>query len=110
MIAFLALFFNSLLVDGALMSLANPYWIIWWAIGIGYIVYAQQFGYWGMVFFYFGHITDDLVWYSAVSIGISKGGKIFTDKGYRILIGISGSFLVGFALYLMINAFGKIQF
>lgn len=100
---------NNLLVAGALMSLANPYWIIWWAtIGIGYIVHAQQFGYWGIAFFYFGHITGDFVWYSAVSIGISKGKRIFTDKVYRILIGICGSFLVGFAFYLMINAFGKI--
>ena len=100
---------KNLPLAGALMSLANPYWIIWWAtIGIGYIVYAQQFGLWGIVLFFIGHITGDLIWYSAISIAVSKGKKLFTDRIYRILIALCGSFLVGFALYLVIVALMKI--
>lgn len=101
---------NNLILAGALMSLANPYWIIWWAtIGIGYIVESQKFGAWGIVGFYLGHITGDFIWYSAISITISKGKRIFTDKVYRTLIAICGAFLVGFALYLVITAFLKFK-
>lgn len=101
---------NNLMVSGAVMSLANPYWIIWWAtIGIGYIVQAQEFGLWGIAFFYLGHIAGDFIWYSAISLTISKGKRIFTDKVYRILIGVCGSFLVGFAIYLFISALQKMS-
>lgn len=100
---------KNLLLAGALMSLANPYWIIWWAtIGVGYIIYAQDIGFWGIVLFYAGHILGDLIWYSAISTAVSKGKKLFTDKVYRTLIGLCGAFLVLFALYLLVVALMKI--
>lgn len=100
---------GSLLITGILMSLANPYWIIWWAtIGIGYIVQSQQFGYLGILFFYLGHITGDFIWYSAISFTISQGKRLFTDKVYRILVGVCGSFLVGFAIYLLVTGINKL--
>ena len=44
-------------LSGIIMSVSNPYWIIWWAtIGIGYILYSWQFGVWGVIFFFTGHI------------------------------------------------------
>lgn len=95
---------KNLLLTGILMSLANPYWIIWWAtIGIGYIVLAQEFGVIGVIVFYIGHILGDLSWYSVVSVAVSKGKKLFTDKIYRTLIALCGAFLVGFAVYLLIS-------
>ncbi len=94
---------NNLLLTGAIMSIANPYWIIWWAtIGIAYIVSSQNYGFWGITFFFFGHITGDYIWYTAISTAVSKGKKLFSDKAYRILIGVCGAFLVGFALYLIL--------
>ncbi|HOO85472.1 MAG TPA: LysE family transporter [Prolixibacteraceae bacterium] len=96
---------RNLPLTGALMSLANPYWIIWWAtIGIAYIVHAQKLGLWGVAFFFVGHIMGDLIWYSAISFAIGKGKKLFTDKVYRILIAVCGAFLVGFAGYLVVSA------
>ncbi|MCX5848192.1 MAG: LysE family transporter, partial [Deltaproteobacteria bacterium] len=48
---------NHPMINGILMSVANPYWIIWWAtIGLGYIIYSWQFGFWGIAFFFAGHI------------------------------------------------------
>jgi len=99
---------NNLMLTGALMSLANPYWIIWWAtIGIGYIVSAQKFGIMGVVVFYVGHIIGDTIWYSAISIAVARGRKLFTDKVYRILIAVCGFFLVAFAIYLVISGFKR---
>lgn len=100
---------NNLVLTGALMSLVNPYWIIWWAtIGIGYIVLSQKFGFIGVLIFYLGHIAGDLSWYSAISVAVARGKRLFTDKVYRLLIAICGSFLVGFAIYLVISGFQKI--
>lgn len=96
---------NNLVVSGILMSLANPYWIVWWAtIGLGYVVHAQKYGIIGIFLFYLGHIAGDLVWYWAISIAVAKGKKLFTDKTYKILIAVCGTFLVGFAFYLVIMA------
>lgn len=101
---------NNLVLAGALMSLANPYWIIWWAtIGMGYIIHARQIGISGIAGFYAGHIAGDMIWYTAVSMAIARGKRLFTDKVYRILIAICGAFLVAFALYLVVNALFQLK-
>jgi len=100
---------NNLFLSGAIMSLANPYWIIWWAtIGIGYIISSQKFGWPGIMLFFIGHITGDMIWYFAISFAVGKGKKLFTDKIYRTLIAICGAFLVGYALFLVISGIKKI--
>lgn len=100
---------GNLLLSGALMSVANPYWIIWWAtIGIGYIVHAQNLGNSGVAAFYAGHILGDLAWYSLVSMAIGKGKKLINDRVYRILIGLCAFFLVGFSVYLIGTGFSKV--
>jgi threonine/homoserine/homoserine lactone efflux protein len=100
---------NNLLLTGAMMSLVNPYWIIWWAtIGIGYIVLSQKLGFIGIALFYLGHITGDMIWYVTISMVVGKGKKLFTDRVYRGLIAVCGSFLIGFALYLVISGISKL--
>jgi threonine/homoserine/homoserine lactone efflux protein len=43
---------NNLILSGILMSLANPYWSIWWAtIGLGYILHSMDAGVMGVVAF-----------------------------------------------------------
>ncbi|MBW2018682.1 MAG: LysE family transporter [Deltaproteobacteria bacterium] len=82
---------------GILMSLANPYWIIWWAtIGLGYIVYAMKFGAVGVIAFFAGHISADFAWYSAVSLAISKGRSFISDRLYKGIIAVCASALVVF--------------
>lgn len=97
-------------VSGILMSVANPYWIIWWAtIGLGYILYSQQFGFWGVAFFFAGHISADLVWYSFISAAVAGGRHLLTDRLYRGLIGVLAMFLAGFALYFAYAGVGKLR-
>ena len=91
---------NPLIISGALLSIANPYWILWWAtIGFGYILYCQKFGVWGISIFFIGHILADLVWYSAVSMAVGKGRHFLSDRLYRGVIGACAAFLVVFACY-----------
>lgn len=102
---------NGIIFDGILLSLANPYWSIWWAsIGLGYIFHAMRFGIHGVIFFFIGHILADLAWYASVSIAVSKGRSILNDRVYRHVIAGCAIFLVGFAgyfLYAALNVFNE---
>lgn len=100
---------NNLLLSGILLSIANPYWIIWWAtIGIGYIAYTRELGLADIFIFFIGHIAGDFIWYTAISLAVSKGKKLFTDRIYRIIIAVCAVFLSCFAIYLVITAVIKI--
>jgi len=86
--------------SGILMSLANPYWSIWWAtIGLGYILYSLKFGVWGVLFFFAGHILADLAWYSFISAAVAGGRRFLTDRLYRSLIAALAVVLIAFAVY-----------
>jgi threonine/homoserine/homoserine lactone efflux protein len=98
------------ITSGILMSVANPYWIIWWAtIGLGYILYSWQFGLWGIVFFFAGHILADLGWYSIISAAVAGGKSFMSDRLYRSLIAVCASFLVLFACYFAFAGFNKLH-
>lgn len=101
---------NHPMISGIVMSVSNPYWIIWWAtIGIGYILYSRQFGFWGVVFFFAGHISADLTWYSFISAAVAGGKRFLTDRLYRGLIALCAVFLVVFAAYFAFAGFEKLH-
>ena len=101
---------NHPLFSGILMSIGNPYWIIWWAtIGVGYILYSWQFGIWGVVFFFAGHILADLAWYSLVAAAVAGGKQFLTDRLYRGLIALCAVLLVVFAGYFFYAGMQKLQ-
>jgi threonine/homoserine/homoserine lactone efflux protein len=100
---------GSLIKNGAILSIANPYWIVWWAtIGFGYVIYSWSFGIAGIVFFFMGHILADFVWYSAVSSAVGKGRHLFTDGFYRWVIGTCAVVLILFACYFFYAGVQKI--
>lgn len=101
---------NHPFLRGIFMSVSNPYWIIWWAtIGLGYILYSQQFGFWGIVFFFTGHISADLLWYSFIAAAVSGGRHLLTDRLYRWLIAACAVFLVVFAGYFAYSGLAKLK-
>ncbi|HEY8344919.1 MAG TPA: LysE family transporter [Bacillota bacterium] len=92
----------SLVLTGALISLANPYWSLWWAtLGLGFLTQAREFGFSGIVFFYSGHIFADFLWYSLISLAVSKGKTYLSPKLYRGIIIVCAIFL----LYLSFDFF-----
>lgn len=100
---------QSLVLAGILFSLANPYWIIWWAsIGLGYIMQSVKFGFLGVASFFMGHILADLVWYATVSFGVAKGRNYFSDTTYKRLIGGCASFLLIFSCYFFWSGIEKL--
>jgi len=95
---------GGLVLKGALLSVANPYWSIWWAtVGMGLMLQAGARGWAGLAAFYAGHILSDLAWYSAVSLAIGRGRRLFNDAVYRWIVGVCAValalFCVLFALY-----------
>jgi len=97
---------GNLVLLGVGLSLANPYWIIWWAtIGMGYILSAGKSGFSGVIVFFAGHILADLVWYSFVSCGMAKSRSFMSDRVYRGLIGFCALFLTVYAVYLIGSSF-----
>lgn len=97
--------------DGVLLSLANPYWSIWWAtvgLSLTAMAMASGLGWWGLLLFWLGHISSDLVWYSLVSAVVSKGRHFITDKVHRVLVGVCAVFLIVFAVFFGMFAWEKL--
>ncbi|MBE0596204.1 MAG: LysE family transporter [Desulfuromonadales bacterium] len=76
------------LAAGAAVSLANPYFLLWWAtVGMGYMAVAYEAGAAGVAVFFLFHILSDFVWYSFVSGMVSYSRRFLGDRGYRFLVG-----------------------
>jgi threonine/homoserine/homoserine lactone efflux protein len=87
---------------GLVTSVANPYWILWWAtLGMALIARAKQEGSAGLGTLFAGHISSDVVWYSAVALGIAYGRAFLTVTSYRWLVGGCGVFLIALAGYFI---------
>ncbi|VGO17138.1 Leucine efflux protein [Pontiella desulfatans] len=81
---------------GIVLSVTNPYWIIWWVtIGMGFVTQSIQSGIAGLLSFYFGHILADLAWYSFVSFSVSVGRKLCPPMVYRVVFIVCGTVLIG---------------
>ncbi|MDP8252913.1 MAG: LysE family transporter [Candidatus Kaelpia aquatica] len=97
---------SNLALLGITMSIASPYWSIWWlTIGLGLVLGAGKLGFTGIGVFFAGHIIADLIWYSIVSLTISKSKRFISDKTYKIIIFICGLILIGFGIYFSITIF-----
>jgi threonine/homoserine/homoserine lactone efflux protein len=85
---------------GIFMSLANPYWLIWWlTIGLGYVLFSAKFGLLGVALFFIGHILADFAWYTLVSAAVAQGRRFLSDNLYRGFLAGCGVFLCGFGGY-----------
>jgi threonine/homoserine/homoserine lactone efflux protein len=97
---------NTLLLQGALISLSNPYWFIWWVtIGATLIINSSNHGISGIVAMYIGHILADIIWYTAVSLILISGVKFLSNKFYQYLLLLCGIFLCFMGIYFILSFF-----
>ncbi|MBN1459322.1 MAG: LysE family translocator, partial [Armatimonadetes bacterium] len=81
---------------GALMSMANPYWWLWWAtIGVAHVAWAVQRGRLGGATYFTGHVLSDVVWYSALSLALGAGRTLLSPAVMRGIYVACAVFLVG---------------
>ena len=91
---------RGLVLTGITMSLSNPYWMVWWlTIGLGLVLAAQQAGLAAIGIFFLGHISADFIWYTAISMMVSRGRNYLSQNVYRSIIFICGLAIVAFGLY-----------
>jgi threonine/homoserine/homoserine lactone efflux protein len=91
---------GRLVVRGVLMSLANPYWTLWWAtIGLACVSQWGRLGWRGAGAFFLGHISGDLAWYTGVAAAVARGRRFMSDRAYRGLMAGCAACLVAFAWY-----------
>jgi threonine/homoserine/homoserine lactone efflux protein len=94
-------------ISGIVVSLSNPYWLIWWiTIGMGYVMFAGGLGVKGILAFFVGHILSDLLWYSFVSYSIQFGGRFFSMKVIKAILLACSIFLILFGGFFIARGYG----
>lgn len=93
------------MAKGIVVSLANPYWSLWWAtIGTTYL------GLWGgtrpasLAAFYLGHISSDILWLGLLSLGVARGVRYLSARAYRDVLVVLGVFLIALAVVCLCSA------
>jgi threonine/homoserine/homoserine lactone efflux protein len=95
-------------VAGALVSMSNPYWWVWWVtVGAAFLVrFDIGFSTWPLLLaFFLGHELGDLGWYMAVSTVISVGRRTIPRSLIVWLLGACGLAIIAFGLWLGISPF-----
>lgn len=97
---------NMLIITakGILISLANPYWYIWWlTIGAAFMVKSIKYNIGGVSAFYTGHILADFIWYLFVALIISTGRRFFNQKIYNGILIACSIFLLYLGIKFIID-------
>ena len=96
---------HSPLMAGIILSLANPYFLIWWAtIGSILIFRSITFGLLGFAIFMVLHWSCDFFWCYFLSALSFKGGQFFGKRLQQVLFLICGIFLLFFSSKFIYDA------
>jgi threonine/homoserine/homoserine lactone efflux protein len=94
-------------VGGVLVSMANPYWWVWWVtVGAATMLrFGVSFERWpALATFFLGHEAGDLAWYLAVSTLVHLGRRGIPPLAYDVLLGVCAAAVIGFGIYLGVSA------
>lgn len=87
---------------GILVSVSNPYWVIWWAtIGTAYISESLEEGAVGVTSFFSAHILSDLAWLCLVAFVLATGRRLMSHSVYRGILMMCGLFLLVLAVWFI---------
>lgn len=94
-------------IGGIIVSVSNPYWIIWWVSVFG-LTFWSRFGIvfptpLELVVFFIGHELGDIIWYLPISIFAYLGGKSLNPKIYKYILIVCAGFMIAFGIYLILN-------
>lgn len=101
---------KGVIAGGIFISLANPYWTIWWTtIGLSCVICAlgMHWKWAALAAFFVGHILSDFAWYSFISFGLHRGKRLMSDRIYRNLIRVCAVAMVGFGIWFFVTGINK---
>lgn len=95
--------------SGVAVSVANPFWVIWWAtVGTAYIARSLEEGAAGVGVFYAAHFLTDLGWLSVIALALATGRRIMSRGAYRGVLMACGVFLLGLGGWFLASGLGYI--
>ena len=96
--------FRAVAPLGIGVSVANPYWLIWWAtVGTKLTVDSLCIGWSGPAAVFLGHILSDLIWLTFVAALVGSGSRWLGDRAYRGLLGVCAAFLLVLGVVFVVS-------
>ncbi|HNY29092.1 MAG TPA: LysE family transporter [Candidatus Sumerlaeota bacterium] len=96
--------FLKLILAGACVSAANPYFTGWWAtIGVGQLAQLAPRTPLEYLVFYLGHEGADFAWYGFVGVLLITGRRVFTDWMYQGLILFCGAAILALGVWFLVS-------
>ena len=90
---------------GALTSVANPYFWIWWlSVGSALVLAELRESLVLAMIFMIGHWSADFGWYTLVSTSLDRGRTLLSEANYRRTLALCGAFLVLFGTSYLASA------
>jgi threonine/homoserine/homoserine lactone efflux protein len=92
-------------IVGAMMSLLNPYFFIWWGtVGLALITRSAEIGLWAFILFIFLHWSCDALWYLFLSALSYKGSALLGKSFQHRAVQVCGVCLIIFSLMFLWDA------
>lgn len=96
---------RSPVMAGVLLSVGNPYFLLWWAtVGAALIMRSVGFGWLGFVLLALCHWLCDFLWSYFLSALSFKGGQFFGQKFQKAIFAVSGVLLLFFGGRFILDA------
>jgi threonine/homoserine/homoserine lactone efflux protein len=95
---------RSPILAGILLSVGNPYFLIWWAtVGVALVLRSVEFGLIGFLVLAVTHWLCDFVWAYFLSALSFKGGQFFGKRFQQVVFALCGVMLLYFSGKLMLD-------
>ncbi len=94
------------LMTGLILSLSNPYFLLWWAtVGLNLTLEARGLGWTAFLLFASVHWLCDLVWLTILSFASFHGTSVLGPRGQKMVLQLCGVALGVFGVNFMMRAF-----
>lgn len=96
---------------GILLSITNPYFLLWWAtVGLGLIQTAQNLGMTAFVLFTLIHWMCDLVWLEAMSWSCFHGSLLLGERVQLWVLRIGSGAIAVFGVHFILQGVWKLVY
>ena len=93
------------LVTGVVLSISNPYFLLWWAtVGLNLTMEAKGLGWIAFLLFALVHSLCDFVWLNILSLAAFHGTTVLGPRNQKIVLQICGVVLIAFGILFAYRA------